>query len=157
MRKLGLAVVLFFALALAACGGESSTTGGGAPAPTDTTAPIATTAPTATTAPSSSGSGSAAATISMGGLSFSGNTDVTIKAGQAVKFDDSTGGGSHNLVTGTRGTFTAEAGAPSEFSANGGLPFNPGDVKTITFPTAGTYHITCTFHPSMSANVTVTP
>lgn len=153
MRKLGLVVVLFFALALAACGGDSSTTGGGSPTPTDTTAP--TTAPTATTA--SSGSGSAAATITMGGLSFSGNTDVSIKAGQSVKFDDSTGGGSHNLVTGTRGAFTAAAGAPSEFGANGGLAFNPGDVKIVKFATAGTYHITCTFHPSMQATVVVAP
>jgi len=153
MRKLGLAVVLFFALALAACGGDSSTSGGNAPVPTDTTTPTTAAAPTATTA--SSGSGSSAATISMGGFSFSGNTDVTIKAGQAVKFDDSTGG-SHMLVTGSRGTFSAEAGAPSEFGSNG-LAFNLGDVKTVTFPTAGTYHITCTFHPSMEANVIVTP
>jgi plastocyanin len=153
MRKLGLVVVLFFALALAACGGDSSTTGGGSPAPTDTTVP--TTAPT--TAATSAPAGPSAATIAMGGLAFSGNTDVSIKAGQSVKFDDSTGGGSHNLVTGTRGTFTAAAGAPTEFSANGGLAFNPGDVKIVKFATAGTYHITCTFHPSMQATVVVAP
>src|SRR5689334_7692932 len=118
-------LVLTIALGLAACGGGSS--GGG---------------------------GTGAATITMGGTSFSGTTDVTIKAGQAVTFDDSNGG-SHHLVTGSNGTFSQEAGAPSEFGANG-TDFSSGDTKTITFATAGTYHITCTFHPSMEANTTVT-
>jgi plastocyanin len=58
------------------------------------------------------------------------------------------------LVTGTNGTFSAETGAPSDFTAPG-LAFSPGDSKTITFPTAGTYHITCTIHPSMQATITV--
>jgi plastocyanin len=30
-----------------------------------------------------------------------------------------------------------------------------GDAKAITFPTAGTYKITCTLHPEMQATVTV--
>jgi plastocyanin len=119
-------LVLTIALGLAACGGGGSSGGGG----------------------------TGAATITMGGTSFSGTTDVTIKAGQAVTFDDSNGG-SHHLVTGSNGTFSQEAGAPSEFGANG-TDFTPGNSKTITFTTAGTYHITCTFHPSMEANITVT-
>jgi plastocyanin len=60
------------------------------------------------------------------------------------------------LVTGTNGQFTAAAGAPSEFSASTGLDLAPGDKKTVTFPTAGTYQITCTIHPSMQATITVT-
>jgi plastocyanin len=126
-RGLALAsLILTIALGLAACGGGGSSGGGG----------------------------TGAATITMGGTSFSGTTDVTIKAGQAVTFDDSNGG-SHHLVTGSNGTFSQEAGAPSEFGTNG-TDFNSGDTKTITFATAGTYHITCTFHPSMEANITVT-
>jgi plastocyanin len=88
---------------------------------------------------------------------FSGNTSVSIKAGQAVKFDDSTGG-PHNLVTGMGGTFTAASGAPAEFTPTScytGLRVNGGDVHVITFPVAGTYNITCTFHPGMEAKVTV--
>jgi plastocyanin len=73
--------------------------------------------------------GSAGATIGLGSSSFTGTTNVTIKAGESVTFDDSSGG-THHLV--------------------------PGDKKTVTFPTAGTYQITCTIHPSMQATITVT-
>jgi plastocyanin len=93
----------------------------------------------------------------MAAFSFSHNS-ATVKAGQAVTFDDpASGGGVHNLVTGHNGSFTAEAGAPSQFAAATGLSFSPGDSKSITFPTAGTYTITCTIHPSMEATITVTP
>jgi plastocyanin len=34
--------------------------------------------------------------------------------------------------------------------------FSPGTSKVIVFPTAGTFSITCTLHPSMQATVTVT-
>jgi plastocyanin len=99
--------------------------------------------------------GSGSATISLGASSFTGTTNVTIKAGESVTFDDSSGG-THHLVTGTNGQFTAVSGAPSEFSTSAGLDLASGDKKTITFPTAGTYQITCTIHPSMQAMITVT-
>jgi plastocyanin len=93
-------------------------------------------------------------TITMGSGQFTGTTDITIKVGGTVKFDD-TNGGPHNLVTGANGTFSSESGAPGEFVASG-IAFSAGMVQTITFPTAGTYHITCTLHPSMQATITVT-
>ena len=99
--------------------------------------------------------GANGSTITMGAGVFSGNTTISVKAGTAVTFDDS-GGGPHNLVTGTNGQFSAESGAPSELGSSG-LAFNGGDTKTVTFATAGTYSITCTIHPSMQATVTVTP
>ncbi|HEY7094552.1 MAG TPA: plastocyanin/azurin family copper-binding protein [Ktedonobacterales bacterium] len=99
----------------------------------------------------SSGGGS---TLSMSSSGFSGATSITVTAGQAVTFDDSSGG-THDLVTGTSGQFTAETGAPDEFSTKEGLDLSAGDKKTVTFNTAGTYHITCTIHPSMQATVTV--
>ena len=102
---------------------------------------------------SSNSGGSNSATITMGEGQFTGNTAITITPGGTVTFDD-TNGGQHNLVTGTNGSFTAEQGAPGDFVA-AGLPFSAGVVKTITFPTAGVYHITCTFHPSMQATITV--
>jgi plastocyanin len=127
-RSLALAVALIGALTLAACG----------------------------SAPSNGPTGSAAATINLSLANFAGNTNVTIHAGQSVAFvDPSSGGGTHNLVTGTGGQYSAEAGAPAEFTSSG-IPFNPGDTKDITFPTAGIYHITCTIHFYMSATVTVT-
>jgi len=123
-RRIRFLLSIVFLLALAACAGGSTATG------------------------------SAAATITMGVSQFSGTTSVTIRAGQAVKFDDSAGN-AHNLVTGTGGHPSSEAGAPSELGGNG-LSFSGGDVKIVTFPTAGTYQITCTIHPFMQATVTVT-
>jgi plastocyanin len=124
MRKLAILGIIVGALVFAACGGASS----------------------------SGGTGSA--TITMGGVSFTGNTTVTITAGEAVTFDDS-GGGTHKLVTGTNGTFSAEQGAPSEFATKDGILFNGGGTKTVTFANPGTYHITCTFHANMQATITV--
>lgn len=129
MRKLALALPLIALLLLAACGGTTTTSGGGN-----------------------------SSTITMAGSSFTGNTSITIKAGQAVTFADTDGGGgTHNLVTGTNGQFAAATGAPTEFAASSGVNFNPGDTKQIVFPNAGTYNITCTIHFSMQATITVTP
>jgi plastocyanin len=128
MRRLSVAVgfAVLLALAVAACGTSGGTSAGGA-----------------------------GATISLGGSSFNGTTNITIKAGEPVTFDDSSGG-THHLVTGTSGQFTAAQGAPSEFSTAAGLDLTAGDKKTVTFATAGTYQITCTIHPSMQATITVT-
>lgn len=104
----------------------------------------------------SGGGGSGGTTVSMGGTSFAAGTNLSITAGQAVTFDDPiSSGGTHLLVTGTNGTFSAEAGAPSEFGSADGISFHPGDSKAITFATAGTYHITCRIHPSMQATIVV--
>src|SRR5262245_64955276 len=97
---------------------------------------------------SSGGAGNASNTITMDAASFGGNTSVTIKAGESVTFDDSAGG-THMLVIGTNGQFSAANGAPSELSSASGLALSAGDTKTVTFATAGTYQITCTIHPSM--------
>jgi plastocyanin len=104
----------------------------------------------------SAGSGSNGSTISMGSGIFSGNTSITIKAGNAVTFDDSAGG-PHDLVIGTNGQFVAASGAPSDLNNSAGVTFNGGDKKTIVFPNAGTFSITCRIHPSMQATVIVTP
>ena len=145
----GLIAVLM--LALAACGGGASATGATA---TDTPIPPAPSATAAATAADTAAAPAGAATISMGTGHFTGTLSVTIKAGQSVTFDD-TGGGPHNLVTGTHGTYSHEAGAPAAFTPSG-ITFSGGDKQTVMFPTAGTYQITCTFHPAMQATVTVT-
>jgi plastocyanin len=93
----------------------------------------------------------------MGASTFSGQTSITIKAGQIVAFiDPSSTGGFHHLVTGTGGAFKAAAGAPTEFATASGQTFSPGTTLGVTFPNAGTFPITCTIHPSMQATVTVT-
>jgi plastocyanin len=101
------------------------------------------------------GGGSNGSTITMGFGAFSGNTSITIKAGDSVTFDDSNGG-VHDLVIGTGGKFTAASGAPSQLNSATGVMFSGGDKQTIAFPTAGTFPITCRIHPSMQATVTVT-
>ncbi len=154
MRKFALAFLMLFALSLAACGGSSAADNGTStpPAPTDTTAP----APAATDTPASTGGETAAATITMGSFNFADGASASIKVGQAVKFDDpSDSGGIHILVIGKNGQFAAKNGAPSEFNSSSGTMFNPGDSKIVTFPTAGTYTITCTIHPNMLATITV--
>jgi plastocyanin len=103
----------------------------------------------------STSGGASGSTISMGVGVFSGSTSITVKAGDAVTFDD-TSGGVHDLVIGTNGTFSAMAGAPDQLNNANGDMFNGGDKQTIVFATAGTYPITCKIHPSMQATVTVT-
>jgi plastocyanin len=132
-------------LLLAACTGSSS---GADATPTATSVPTVTPIPTAT--PDTS---NVAATITMDEFNFTGNAHVTIKAGQAVSFDD-THGSIHVLVIGTHGQFKAMSGAPPELNSADGTNVD-GDIKVITFPTAGTYPITCTLHPDMQATVTV--
>ena len=150
MRRLTFALFVSLALVLAACGGAT-----GNASPTATTPPPAPT-DTATAVPPTATSGPAGATISMASRSFSVSS-ATVKAGKAVTFDDpASGGGVHNLVTGSNGTFKAEAGAPSQFATATGVSFSPGTTMSIVFPTAGTYTITCTIHPSMEATITVT-
>lgn len=95
-------------------------------------------------------------TLTLGGSGFVGSTNISITSGQAVTFDDpSDSGGIHHLVTGKDGQFSAQAGAPSQFASADGINFNPGDSQSITFPTAGTFTITCTIHPTMLATITV--
>lgn len=146
LGMLGCGFLLVALLALAACGGTTSASGGGS---TVTTAPASTTAPAATSPAASGGAG----TITMGTSSFTGNTDVTIKAGQSVTFVSN---GFHNLVIGSHGHFQSVQGAPTNLNSSGGVSFTAGDSMIITFANAGTFPITCTIHPMMQATVTVT-
>ncbi len=135
MRKFLPGLLLLIPFAVAACGG-----GAGA-------------APTVKT-PGATGT----SVVNMNATDFvPAKSTVTISAGQAVTFADSaTNGGLHYLVTGTNGTFKAAPGAPAEFNVTSGIVFNAGDTKSITFPNAGTFLITCTIHPYMLATIVVT-
>jgi plastocyanin len=153
MRKFFSVLFLCATLALTACGATGTTTG--ETNPTATTPPLPT--PTQTTAATATPSVSAAATISFGRINFAGATNVTIKAGQAVLFDDPSGsGGTHDLVIGHNGQFSSMSGAPSELNSATGMLISPGQQQTIVFPSKGTFPITCTIHPSMQVTVTVT-
>lgn len=103
------------------------------------------------------GGGSASAgppTLTMSGSNFTGNTSLTIKAGQAVTFKDESG--SHIISTGHNQLFVAETGAPAALDTSTGVTFTPGMTQSYTFNTPGTYQITCQVHSGMNATITVT-
>jgi len=135
MKKAALAVVpllLVLALALIGCGKTPSSPG--------------------------QASGPPSNTVSMTSNDFTAKT-LTVKANTPVKFDDpSSTGGVHVVCVGTGngGTNTCDksGSGPSELYGQG-ITFNAGDTKTLTFATAGMYHVICTLHPGMFIDITV--
>ncbi|HEX6796788.1 MAG TPA: plastocyanin/azurin family copper-binding protein [Ktedonobacterales bacterium] len=130
---LGVTLLLLGAFAVAACGktpGGSSTSTSGSP------------------------------TISMDANNFTAHS-LTVKVNQDVKLDDTvSGGGYHVLCFGSgNGGEGASACDKSGSGPDGfygeGMVFNGGETKTITFSTAGKYHLICTVHPGMYIDVTV--
>jgi plastocyanin len=82
-------------------------------------------------------------------------TTRTVHAGQSLLFDDSVGGGgTHIICLGNDQQCNTSAQGPSELKSPG-FTISPGGKKSVTFPTAGTYKITCTVHPNMNLTVTV--
>ena len=129
MKKV--ALIALFALALsglAACGGSTT-----------------------------SNSGSNANTITLGASTFS-STSISITKGSTITFtDDQSNGAEHILVNGTNGTFQSETGA-ADLGGSSGHTLQPGDsFTTAAWNTPGTYHISCTIHPTtMNLTITVT-
>jgi plastocyanin len=100
------------------------------------------------------GASEAPNTVAMGAADFTGNTSFTIKAGQSLTFTNPSSA-EHILVTGVNGLYMPEKGAPSVFNQAVGKTFHSGDKFVYPFTTPGTYHITCTLHPSMEVMITV--
>ena len=131
MKKLTFFTVLLLALTfslLAGCGGPS---------------------------PSSNPPGASANTVTMSGVQFD-STSITVTKGSTITFTTATGGAAHNLVVGMNGQPGTEQGSPT--FPSGGMTVAAGaSWTTPPWNTAGTYHVTCTFHPtSMTMTVTVT-
>ena len=104
-----------------------------------------------------SNSGSNANTITLGASTFS-STSISITKGSTITFtDDQSNGAEHILVNGTNGTFQSETGA-ADLGGSSGHTLQPGDsFTTAAWNTPGTYHITCTIHPTtMNLTITVT-
>jgi hypothetical protein len=100
------------------------------------------------------GGGGASNELDLGPVNFV-QTSITLSTGQALHIvDPQSTGGTHMLCLGQQGACDANPSGPSELHGPG-LPINPGTTKDITFSAAGTYHITCTIHPSMNLTVTV--
>lgn len=121
-----LAIVVLILTALVACGGSSNTG-------------------------SSSGSNT---TVTMSGVTFSTNS-ITIPKGSTITFTTDQGGAAHNLVNGSDGQAHPESGVPS--FGSGGQTVGAGQSWTTgPWNTAGTFHVTCTYHPTtMTLTVTV--
>ena len=136
MKKFVLPAVMVALLALVACGKSE----GGGPTPTST-----------------SGSGGGGGNVvEMASVNFVQHA-VSVQAGQAVVFKDPQAtGGYHVLCLGMDQTCKSNAQGPSELNTSSGVTFNAGDPdKSIVFPNAGTYTVTCTIHPNMNVTVTV--
>jgi plastocyanin len=82
-------------------------------------------------------------------------TTRTIKAGQSLLFDDTAGGGGvHQICLGHDQLCNSSAQGPAALMT-GGFAIQAGSTKSVPFPTAGTYQITCTVHPNMNLTVIV--
>ncbi|HZR40301.1 MAG TPA: plastocyanin/azurin family copper-binding protein [Ktedonobacteraceae bacterium] len=94
-------------------------------------------------------------TVSMGATSFNVNS-ITIPKGGTITFTTDQGGTAHNLVNGSSGQQHVEGGAPT--FPSGGETVAPGqNWSTSPWTTAGTFHVTCTLHPTtMTLTVVVT-
>lgn len=107
-------------------------------------APAATNPPaTSNTTNQSNSSASTATAIAIQNFAFA-PASTTVKVGTTVTWTNQDSA-SHNVVE-TDG----QAGPQSSTLAN-------GQSYSFTFAKAGTYHYHCSFHPSMTGTVTVTP
>jgi hypothetical protein len=103
---------------------------------------------------SSTGSSVPATTVQLSPTDFM-QTTRTIRVGQSLLFDDSVNGGSlHIICLGRNQVCSTSARGPAALM-RGGFTIQPGTTKSVTFPTAGTYSITCTVHPNMNLAVVV--
>jgi len=93
--------------------------------------------------------------VHMSGVKFD-IASITIPKGSTLVFTTEQGGAPHNLVNGTDGLSHPETGVPD--FGSGGHTVAAGDSWTSPpWNTAGTFHVTCTYHPTtMTLTVTVT-
>ena len=105
------------------------------------------------------GGGTSSATCSTGTVDMTASNFAVdcanIKAGSAITFVDPASAAIHILCIGKDQKCDASAPGPAELTGGKNLTVNPGDTKSVTFPTAGTYEVTCTVHANVNLTVTV--
>jgi plastocyanin len=127
VKKLALLVLFALAISLLAACGSGSNTGGTA------------------------GAGNV---VTMNSVQFTSNS-ITIKKGDTITFKSDPAGSPHILGIGKNGIFESEAGAP-DFGSQGHM-VNVGESWTTPpWNTPGTYHVSCSIHPSTMADFAVT-
>lgn len=93
-------------------------------------------------------------TVDLGATTFV-QSCVTLSPGATLTFNDPTSsGGVHIICLGNQQKCNASAQGPSVLQGQG-FEIQPGQTKTATFSTAGTYQVTCTVHPNMNLSVKV--
>jgi len=93
-------------------------------------------------------------TVHMSGTSFAVSS-VSISKGSTITFTTDAGGTPHNLVNGSSGHAAPETGVP-DFGTGGKVVATGASWQTGAWTTAGTFHVTCTYHPTtMTITVTV--
>jgi plastocyanin len=92
--------------------------------------------------PDDGGDGDSGETVSLANTTFTPST-LTIPAGTSVTFTD---GVSHTVTEGSDGTAVDDPIVDEEWN---------GEPIVVTFEEAGTYQITCRFHPTMNMTITV--
>lgn len=147
-RSRSLVLPALLALTLAACGDD----GGASTSPSEQALPS--TAASEAAEPSEAASSEAAApsedaadgrNVTLTDFAFS-EGELTVAAGTVVTFRNA-GSAPHTVTEGTDGV-EAEG---STFDEQVG----PGDEVEITFDEAGTFEVTCLFHPQMNMTVVV--
>lgn len=94
-------------------------------------------------------------TVTMSGVTFN-TSSISIPKGSTITFTTEQGGTAHNLVNGLNGQAHPEAGTP-DFGTGGQTVGAGQSWTTAPWSTAGTFHVTCTYHPTtMNLTVTVT-
>ena len=79
---------------------------------------------------------------------------ANIKAGSAISFANPSSGAIHILCIGSNQSCSGGAG-PDALTNGHTLTINPGETKQVTFPSAGSFSVTCTVHANMNLAVTV--
>ncbi len=92
-------------------------------------------------------------TVKMSGAAYD-ISSITIPKGGTITFVTEQGT-AHNLVTGANGKTQSEDGA-ADLGAGGHLVNSGSSWTTPPWNLAGTFHVTCTYHPAMNLTVTVT-
>jgi plastocyanin len=135
-RPIPVLAIAILLLVLAACAGEPGASVAAEESAAESHAEMSMAA--------SEGDGAAGDTVVISGFQF--GDDITVAAGTTVTFQNDDDA-AHTVTEGTNGTAADGAAFDEEVAG--------GESVEITFDEAGTFDVTCRFHPDMQMTVTV--
>ena len=143
-RLIPIAVSAVFLLLLAACAGDAGATATSEEESAAESAAESHAEMSMEASEGDGGGGGEADTVVISGSSF--GDDITVAAGTTVTFQNDDGF-EHSVTNGTNGTPADDAAFDEDVAG--------GESVEITFDEAGTFDVTCRYHPSMQMTVTV--